>query len=1361
VAIQKNFKIANGLEVNDNLIFADKEQNTVGIGTTVTQEKLQVIGGIGATDLVLSGVGTIPVLKSTDALISNGYINVGVITSLTGTAATITSPAGSVKIGTGTTALVVEGDTIITGIVTATTFSGDISLSNGSESAPSIKFSSSSTTGIYSPGTNQFGIATNGVARITIDASGNVVIANTLQVPLGSASAPSLFFDGGTGIYSPGADQVAVATNGTQRLTTDTAAVTSTLPVVHPLGAAATPSLTFTGDLNTGIYSPGADQVAVATNGVGRLFVDASGNVAIIQSPTTVPSYTKNFNVSGLNASIALRANSAGTYSDQGIFFAVDGVNYSQIYNDGIGQLIFRTGSSLTERLRITSAGLVGIGTSAPGQALDVKGSVRSSIGTGTGAGGAGYALYQFGTSATATENWHIGAEGDGSFRFYNQGIGAGLERLRITSAGLMGLGTSAPQKLLEVAGPVRLSSDSNSLLELGRFSSGYGGAAISCLDSTFLRFQFAGTDRMTLTSAGSLGIGTTSPATLLHLRATGTPILRIQDDDGTGQYSDFYNSSGQSIYNAVNGAGVRGAHIFLQAGDEAARIDSSGRLLVGTSSSVFGSIVQAASTGGAQYEGSRFSADSFGPALTLIKSRGASVGTNTAVQLDDVLGLIAFRGANGTDYSNVGAQIVAAVDAEPFTAGDTTDLPTRLVFSTTADGASSPTERMRITSAGLLGLGTSAPGALLHVGGNTDDNVQAILAQGSDSNFRLVSINKSAANISGSEVARFGIRYATGTSDSSGIQFFRGNTAAEGNLGLYTGGTTRLYVQGATGNVGIGTTSPASKLSVSDSSSVQIQATTGTVDFRIQSIDANSAAFSGTVSNHNYAFTTNNSERARIDTSGRLLVGTSSATNNLRLNQSFAVVNAGGTGTYGGASLTNYGGTSADGACIFDFNRSRGSTDGSMTVVASGDVLGFLQFRGADGTNFVRAAQIAAEVDGTPGPNDMPGRLVFSTTADGASSPTERMRITRAGFMGLGTSSPGAPLDVIAARGNLVRFQESSSPFNGLVFQTDSTGATIKSNASAGYLAFNTGNSESARIDSSGRLLVGTSTARSNFFNITNWTPSLQLEGTNDQTSTLSLTANKNNSESPVIILAKTRGTTIGSDGLVSSGDRMGYIGFMGNDGGENVLGASIDASVDGTPGANDMPGRLVFSTTADGASSPTERLRIDSSGRLLVGTSSAIANTSTALIQSNSQIIAPQGVLTANGGWSMMPTSKVTYTVAADFITGHTVAIDVTTILSNSNMCTLMVSFCMNRGNTDAVYSQVSQYLGQWIVAQATSGLQAVSKADIVTENVTVTSFAISSGVVTLTFNTPNVRNFKSRAVQYHTSAGLYPAA
>jgi hypothetical protein len=79
--------------------------------------------------------------------------------------------------------------------------------------------------------------------------------------------------------------------------------------------------------------------------------------------------------------------------------------------------------------------------------------------------------------------------------------------------------------------------------------------------------------------------------------------------------------------------------------------------------------------------------------------------------------------------------------------------------------------------------------------------------------------------------------------------------------------------------------------------------------------------------------------------------------------------------------------------------SKSRNTTYNSYTIVQSGDVLGIIAFRGDDGTDYITsAATISAEVDGTPGANDMPGRLVFSTTADGASIPTERMRIGQNG---------------------------------------------------------------------------------------------------------------------------------------------------------------------------------------------------------------------------------------------------------------------------------------------------------------------------------------------------------------------------
>jgi hypothetical protein len=139
-----------------------------------------------------------------------------------------------------------------------------------------------------------------------------------------------------------------------------------------------------------------------------------------------------------------------------------------------------------------------------------------------------------------------------------------------------------------------------------------------------------------------------------------------------------------------------------------------------------------------------------------------------------------------------------------------------------------------------------------------------------------------------------------------------------------------------------------------------------------------------------------------------------------------------------------------------------------------------------------------------------------------------------------------------------------------------------------------NTGGSTRATVDSSGRLLVGTSTSVSQ--NIANGTitPQLQNAGTNQSGSTIS-SVNYNSGGSPAILaLGSSTGGTLATQGVVNNNGKLGRIAFTGSDGTTLLTAAEIIAEVDGTPGANDMPGRLVFSTTADGASSPTERMRI-----------------------------------------------------------------------------------------------------------------------------------------------------------------------
>jgi hypothetical protein len=310
-------------------------------------------------------------------------------------------------------------------------------------------------------------------------------------------------------------------------------------------------------------------------------------------------------------------------------------------------------------------------------------------------------------------------------------------------------------------------------------------------------------------------------------------------------------------------------------------------------------------------------------------------------------------------------------------------------------------------------------------------------------------------------------------------------------------------------------------------------------------------------------AISTSGTGRLFIDSSGRLLVNTSTARANyngyagsapkFQIEGSFYL--DGSASFISNSSIFNSWGPH------IAFGRSRSGSIGSNTIVQNGDYTGTIVFHGNDGTNFIESARIDALVDGTPGANDMPGRLVFSTTADGSSSPSIRMRISNAGTTTLTSAGSTAP-----------------------------------------FIA-NISTTEVARIDSSGRLLVGTSSARG-IGTSALW--QMQVEGTGAQLPGISLTQNANDAEAAYLAFGKSRGTFVGSNTVVQSGDRLGQIVFAGSDGTDlETRGAEITCFVDGTPGTDDMPGRLVFSTTADGASSPTERMRITNAGLVGLGTS------------------------------------------------------------------------------------------------------------------------------------------------------------
>ena len=112
------------------------------------------------------------------------------------------------------------------------------------------------------------------------------------------------------------------------------------------------------------------------------------------------------------------------------------------------------------------------------------------------------------------------------------------------------------------------------------------------------------------------------------------------------------------------------------------------------------------------------------------------------------------------------------------------------------------------------------------------------------------------------------------------------------------------------------------------------------------------------------------------------------------------------------------------------------------------------------------------------------------------------------------------------------------------------------------------------------------------------------QVLGSGDADSTFAIGRQSAGASSGNILLYKSRNATIGSSTVVQSGDGLGNIGWFGDDGTDfNTPAAQIATEVDGTPGANDMPGRLLFKTTADGSASLAERMRIDSAGGVYIG--------------------------------------------------------------------------------------------------------------------------------------------------------------
>ena len=465
-------------------------------------------------------------------------------------------------------------------------------------------------------------------------------------------------------------------------------------------------------------------------------------------------------------------------------------------------------------------------------------------------------------------------------------------------------------------------------------------------------------------------------------------------------------------------GTQVADGQVALRAanGVEAVRIDAAGKVGIGTNDPSF--TLHANGTNGG--------------IIGISRTSGSTTGT---------LGILRF--GNTAIGGGAGDNNLAGINGIQDGATDSA----KITFTTQPTGGTT-TEQMVIKSDGKVGIGTNAPTKFLHVRApaNSTGGVIALL-QSHDTANGWLQIQGNAGN-----------SWEIGVTDS-GFQFYDDETAAykvtiknSGDVGIgvsslktWYAGITQLALGSNRGTV----VANASYIGVMENAYLNASAAwkkvaaggasnvwqdDGTIYLR-------TAATGGSVDD---AITWN---ICAMDSSGEFGIGTGSPAANLHM-----LVSGGPTEFRMQAHRNDVGQN------MFSAYFSRG-TSASPTIVQDGDTLLEIQPKGYDGANYHRAAEIDFQVDGTPGTNDMPGRIIFSTTADGASAPTEHMRIQSDGNVGIGITAPDYKLEVKASvTGNwLSRIYNTATTSNpsGLLVRiddADSTGMILGVNNNGTY---------------------------------------------------------------------------------------------------------------------------------------------------------------------------------------------------------------------------------------------------------------------------------------------------------------------
>jgi len=421
---------------------------------------------------------------------------------------------------------------------------------------------------------------------------------------------------------------------------------------------------------------------------------------------------------------------------------------------------------------------------------------------------------------STSTTNLNYGSAVTGALVTHIWNAGA--NNMRLDSSGNLGIGTTSPARKLDVNGPVRI-ADAN-VIEWGGTST----ALVGSSSSNTMQFFTSSSEKMRLDASGNLGIGTSSPSSRLHVQSA-TPVLTIQDTtSAAGGVGGTINFIGYT-------SGVTGANVEAQIKGVKSSANAAGELQFYTSDSG-GTSQQRAIIDGSGNLGIGTSS----PALKLdvngsAKFAGSYVSFNDNGYIrTDAANILRFQpGSGGYQFRNAGnSDNLAVLDAS-----------------------------------GNLGLGVT-PSATIWSGDET-----RLVVKGSGSSFAgtIAVQSKGTTNaVTGYFVANDIVNtVAVGAKTNTPLVF-------------YTNDTERARID-ASGNLGIGTTSPSAKLDVTGAAN-SLQARFGSIAGRgleIATASANGTTDAGSVLNAKGAasgtliFQTESTERMRLDYYGNLGIGT------------------------------------------------------------------------------------------------------------------------------------------------------------------------------------------------------------------------------------------------------------------------------------------------------------------------------------------------------------------------------------------------------------------------------------------------------------------------------------------------------